>query len=281
MMLNPILERELKSKMRTWKSPIAIIIYLFFIGLITYTAMIILSSGRGGFNPKAAVDVFDFISIFQLILIMFIIPMITGGSISGERERQTLDLMLCTDTPSISIILGKIFSGLSTLLLLVVMATPFLSISFILGGIGIFDVFKMIVYYVVTGFYISTIALYTSCKFKRNVTSILMTYVIMGVLYITPFILMIGVTVNASENVFLQDLLTSESYPISALFFGANPGYGMLSLISNSDNFTRNLSSSAMPFITDIPLWVISIIWFAIISAIMLWLANRNLKAKE
>ncbi len=282
MMLNPILERELKSKMRSWKAPIAIMLYLFFIGLVAYLGISMMSFSRweAGFDPKVSARIFDFISIFQLGLIMFIVPMVTATSISGERERQTLDLMLCTDVPIMSIILGKIFAGLSTVLLLIIMATPFLSISFALGGVSFLDVLIIIVYYITTAFYISTIAIFSSTQFKKNITAILMTYVIMGILYFTPFVIMISGSINSMPGNLFYDLMQNESLPFTAILFGSNPGYGVLSLIT-SNEMVGHLTSNSMPYLNDIPTWVISIVWFMIISAIMLALAKRNLKKKE
>ncbi len=283
MMLNPILEREIKSKMRSWKAPIAILVYLFFIGLITYFGMSILSIGRmsGGFNPRAASEVFDFITIFQLGLIMFIVPMIAATSISGERERQTLDLMLCTNISPMSIIFGKIFSALSTVLLLIVMATPFLSISFVLGGISFLDVLTIIVYYIASAFYISTIAVFSSTQFKKNITAIIMSYVIMGVLYCTPFVIVFSALTDYGSNNIIVRLMETESLPFTAALFGSNPVYGLLSLLTNGKFMLGSLESQSMPFLTSIPTWIFSIIWFVIISAIMLLLARRNLKKKE
>ncbi len=280
MMLNPILERELRSKMRSWRTPIAIVVYLFFIGMITYTGLSIFSFGyNSGFNPRAAVEIFDFICIFQLGLIMFIVPLISGASISGERQRQTLDLMLCTDISPMKIILGKIFSGLSTVLLLVIMATPFMGITFILGGVSFLDVMKIIVYYILSAFYISTIALFCSTKFKKNVSSIIMSYVFMGILYIVPFMFFIAMSVNYDSG--FNQLMQTDSYIVTSILFGSNPGFGILSLTSSTNDMTRFLSSDTLPFLNDIPTWVISIIWFVFISAIMLYLAKRNLERKE
>ncbi len=277
MMLNPILERELKSKMRSWKTPIMIIVYLFFIGMITYVALISMNVSRHEFfNPKAAANVFDFISVFQLALIMFIVPMITAASISGERERQTLDLMLCTDIPAMTIIYGKIFSALSSILLLALLATPFLSFSFLMGGIGILDVLKIIIYYIVSAFYLSTIAMYTSTKFKKNKTSILMSYVIMGILYITPFVLLMGL-LNGFDNYLFHEFFRGNEYLVSAILFGANPVFGMLSLTSNNFFNMGDFSSQYFPALLDVPSWIISIIWFALISVFMLWRAKKNL----
>ena len=57
--------------------------------------------------------------IFSFLL-MFIMPALTTGSISGERERRTLELLFTTQMPPGDIVMGKLFSALSQLLVLVV-----------------------------------------------------------------------------------------------------------------------------------------------------------------
>ncbi len=273
MMLNPILERELKSKMRSWRAVISIMVYLFFIGLITYMGMMSFGyRGSFGTDPKMATNMFDFIVTFQLGIIMFIVPLIVGGSISGEKQRQTLDLMLCTDVSPMTIIYGKIFAGVSMVLLLVIMAMPFLSITFVLGGIDFWDVLKIILFYVASAFYISCIAIYSSTKFKKNVTAIIMTYVIMGVLYFVPFAILLSLMFNSSYK-----LMMDNGYLILSLLFGANPGFGILSLLTNDIMDLTSLNSNVLPFFREIPTWVVSLFFFALISFISLKLAKKNL----
>ncbi|MFR6329249.1 MAG: hypothetical protein ACLUOI_10765 [Eisenbergiella sp.] len=46
-------------------------------------------------------------SSIEFLMLMFIMPALTASSISGERERQTLELMLTTNEAE-EIILGKL-----------------------------------------------------------------------------------------------------------------------------------------------------------------------------
>ena len=66
---------------------------------------------------------------------MFIVPAVTASSISGERERQTLDLMLTTRMSAGQIVGGKLLSALSTLLLLILSSFPAVAMVFVYGGI--------------------------------------------------------------------------------------------------------------------------------------------------
>ncbi len=68
-----------------------------------------------------------------------------AGSIAGERERQTLDMLLATKMKPWSIVLGKLESSLSSVLMLAVSSLPVLSIVFIFGGVGILELVGFVV----------------------------------------------------------------------------------------------------------------------------------------
>jgi len=51
-------------------------------------------------------DLYEFVATIEGGMLMFIMPAITSGTISGERERRTLDLMLTTGLNSWEIVAG-------------------------------------------------------------------------------------------------------------------------------------------------------------------------------
>ncbi|MFN8375727.1 MAG: hypothetical protein U0694_23005 [Anaerolineae bacterium] len=65
----------------------------------------------------------------ELLLIIFIAPSFTAGSITGERERKTYDLLQTTLMSSPMFVIGKLESALSYVLLLLLSAIPLQSIA--------------------------------------------------------------------------------------------------------------------------------------------------------
>ncbi len=284
-MINPILERELKSKTRTWKMPLTISLYLIFIGLFSYAVYITNMPRFDGFDPTSIVNAYSVLVVVQLAMIMFVTPMLTATAISGERDRQTLDLMLCTDISPWKILFGKIFATLSTIMLLIVLSLPFLSIIFTLGGINFLDILKIFLYYMVSAFTMSTVAIYASAKFKKNITAIIMSYVILFIIYVVPFILfvIIGATAYNLDPVFIDTVLEPNAYLIIVLLFGWNPGFGVLSLLNISPNSIIGFpsGSAAVPWLLDVPAWVISLVFMSIISIVSLLRAKAKLAKKS
>ncbi len=283
-MINPILERELKTKSRTKKMPVTISLYLGILALFSYAIFTTTVSIREGINPSSIIEAFDITVVIQLIMIMTVTPMLTATSISGERDRQTLDLMLCTDISPWTIIFGKIYAALSTVLLLIVLSLPILSIVFILGGGSLLDMLIIMLYYIASAFAISSVSIYSSTKYKKNITAIVMTYVILFIIYVLPFIFtaILGSILPMYNYQFVDTVIEPNSYIFASLIFGWNPGYGVVSLLNN-DFLFHNLqnSASAMPFFESVRPWVISLVLMSILSFIMLRKAKKHLTKKE
>jgi ABC-type transport system involved in multi-copper enzyme maturation permease subunit len=285
-MLNPILERELKTRMRTWKTPILLTVYLFLIGMIL--TLILLSSNvtygyrAQGFDPSIISTVYDVLVIFQMILLMLIIPVFTATAISGERERQTLDLMLCTDISPWKILFGKISAALTFILLIIFASIPFISIIMLFGGVSIFDILKVVLYYMVAAFMLSTVGIFATTHFKRNITAIMMSYIILGLIYFIPIVLMIilSIVTQVANMHGLKDFFETYIYEIVAILFGANPGFGLLSLLNNDPFELAYMMINRQTFLSHLPTWVISLVYFAIISSIALLLSKRKLSKR-
>ena len=84
-------------------------------------------------------DLYAFVAILEFLLLMFIMPALTSGSISGERERQTLELLFTTKMSPKGIILGKLMSAFNQLMILVISSLPIVLLSFVYGSVNFMD----------------------------------------------------------------------------------------------------------------------------------------------
>lgn len=98
-------------------------------------------------------DMYEFVTTIEFILLMFIVPAVTAASISGERERQTLELMLTTQMTASQVVIGKLMSALSTLLLLIVSSFPAVAMVFVYGGITWQDILSLLMCYITVAFF--------------------------------------------------------------------------------------------------------------------------------
>ncbi len=280
-MINPILEREMKTRMRSWKAPFSILAFLLVIAFFSYMGLGSVGMGTG-INPEAAINFFDFIAVFQMILIMFVVPLLTATAISSEREKQTLDMMLCADISAWQIVIGKMLAALSFVLLLVVLAMPFFGFVFMIGGISIFRILMLELYYLAASFSLASVGLYCSAKFKKSLTSIIATYLILGVINVFPFFMMIFGTLSLLfDSGSFAAFAENNSYIIVSLIFGPNPGFGLLSLLANYRFFIDSLESQAIPWLVNVPTWAISCMFFALISSLALRGAKKELLKRK
>ena len=121
-MLNPVLRREAKTSLRNWKIFYAVAGYILIVTAVAAIAIwqLMYNSYYASFDPSEMVNVYIGLTVLQLVLVLLVTPAFTAGSISGERERQTLDLLLVTKMSPFSIVTGKFLSGLSIIVLMVV-----------------------------------------------------------------------------------------------------------------------------------------------------------------
>ncbi|WP_352419083.1 ABC transporter permease subunit [Proteiniborus sp.] len=177
--MNPVLKKELKTRMRTWRTPVMISLYVLVLSLLVllvFADMIFSYNGSRGMRLDNVKEMFFVFTIFQLLLLIFIVPATTAGSISGERERSTLELLICTRMSSISIILGKLFSSLAEVIILLIASIPVMSTFFIFGGVSPGNIILIFGFYFVTAILFGSIGIFMSAFFKKTSTSTVASY---------------------------------------------------------------------------------------------------------
>ena len=137
MMQNPVYSREMKVSSRSIRLPLIIVLFNGILSMVTllnmYSAVAQVES-TAVIQYSSFMDMYEFVTTIEFILLMFIVPAVTAASISGERERQTLELMLTTQMTASQVVIGKLMSALSTLLLLIVSSFPAVAMVFVYGG---------------------------------------------------------------------------------------------------------------------------------------------------
>ena len=119
--INPVYKKELKTSVRSMKIALTLLAYnglLALIGLISFYALFE-SARYNGMDHGLILMIYAILVVMEFGLILFVIPAYTSSAISGERERQTLEILLTTSMKPSQIIRGKLFSSISTVLLLV------------------------------------------------------------------------------------------------------------------------------------------------------------------
>lgn len=197
MMRNPVFSREMKVGSRSIRLPLVI---LLFNGILCLVTLLNMYSAVEQVKTTAAIqyssfmNMYEFVTTIEFILLMFIVPAVTAASISGERERQTLDLMLTTQMTAFQVVAGKLMSALSTLFLLIVSSFPAVAMVFVYGGITWGDALSLLLCYITVAFFAGSLGLCFSALLKRSTASTVVTYgvlvaVVAGTYFINRFFL--------------------------------------------------------------------------------------------
>ena len=119
---NAVYTKELKQSVRNIKFPITVGLYCFTIAVIGLFTLVAISAY--GYPVYSAYTIKqDFITFYSVLfglefgLVIFVVPAITGGTISGERDHGTLAMLLATTRGPYRIIMGKLISVGSKLLI--------------------------------------------------------------------------------------------------------------------------------------------------------------------
>lgn len=87
--------------------------------------------------PEAGQFIFEMLFWVQLVLLMMLAPSLTTSAVSGERERQSFDMLLTTHLAPSELIFGKLGFAASFILLALFSTIPLEAIVFFLGGVSL------------------------------------------------------------------------------------------------------------------------------------------------
>ncbi|MDQ8735244.1 ABC transporter permease [Paenibacillus sp. LHD-38] len=280
-LINPVLNKEFKLRMRTPRAMWTLFFYLFAIGLMALSAIYLMEVNRGGgqsFNPEQSKLLFYFLSMAQLGLIAFMAPGLTAGVISGEREKQTLNLLLTTQQSSATIVLSKLVSSLSFMVLIVLSTIPVYSMVFLYGGISPKQLVLVFLFYVFIMLVLGSFGILFSSLFKRTMISVIVTY---GV---TLFIF------GGTALVFFVMVGTMDRVPQSSLnnyswmghILAWNPVAALYSILDPSITGQAYSAFRSPPTGQQEPfaLWKEFMIIYTVLSAVALWLGIRSLRPR-
>jgi ABC-2 type transport system permease protein len=168
---NPVLVKELRSRMRGARAFVLLTLYLVILGGVTllfYAAIADISSGALDSGRTIGKGLFLLISAVALIEVCFISPTLTSGSIAGEKERQSYDLLIASLLSPWQIIWGKLAAALSFALLLIISIVPMMSLAFLFGGVSLTEVVIALIGLVTTAVFYSTIGVFWSTALRTT-----------------------------------------------------------------------------------------------------------------
>lgn len=256
-------------------------IFLFLALGLLYLIFLAERSGSGNpnslsssvLNTGTGRTMFEWVLALEMLVIVFVVPGLSAGAISGERDRQTLIPLQVTLVKPRGIFLGKVGAATAFVSLVVIASVPLLAVCYLVGGVSLRSVLMSVVAMIVTGFLLAVMGVALSAIFKRTTVAVLASYglvlfmtigsgVILAVLaiifsvadvavgeswllyvplYLNPFITLAGAG-GVIDNAFIN------AWPLSGI------KTGLVGVGSNSS--FGNQSAADTPYI---PLWLRSL----------------------
>jgi ABC-2 type transport system permease protein len=231
--VNPIIVKELRSKMRGARPFITLTSMLIILAGITYgiyrLSIMVLASNPGlPISPQIGQALFTLLSFLLLLFILIITPAETSGAISGEKEQLTYEMLLSTPMHPAKILSGKLFSALSYIFLLIFSAIPIASLIFMFGGVSLRDMLKTLVVLIATAITLGVFGIFMSSLFKRSSRATVISYITITMIVIGSLIIytISGILTNGdlprwvlTLNPFstLASAMTNSTYPYNSI----------------------------------------------------------------
>lgn len=207
---NAVLYKEMIVDMKTPKAMIITIIMNALLSLIAVCFLIGIAAAGSSLEGYIWYRVIPWmltaIYYVEAGLIIFLVPAITAGTISLEKERQTLDVLLTTRMTPWEIIIGKYFSNVVFVFLLIMSSLPIWSLAFIYGGFPLWKILVMLLVLMTITCYFSSFGIFFSSVTKNTILSVILTYIFSGAIFsVTTVLAISGISIVEVINAFIAE----------------------------------------------------------------------------
>ena len=191
--LNPIVKKDLKVTARSMRLSWGLFAYEAILAMAFLLVLVIIQENSYGFYSYGnvysdMVYIFPVIAIVQVCIVALIVPIITASSISGEKERQTFDIMLTTCMSPLAIVVGKVTSAVIRILFFVVGSLPIMALSFVVGGLKWSSLFYYILSIILLAIISGSIGILCSAFSRKTITAVIMSFGVYSLVYGMTFL---------------------------------------------------------------------------------------------
>lgn len=264
---NPVFLKEMRQRFRTFRTPLIISLYLLVTGGLCLAYIYMRWRNMPGYyQPGMSRELFIIFSLVQLSLIAFVVPGLTSGSISAERERQTLNVLLVTRLKPLGIVLGKMVSSCSFMVIILLATLPLYNIIILYGGFSPGQLAGVFAFYLVTLIAFGSVGMACSAYFKKTGASVVVSYIV--ILAIMLGTILLGAFIYDVTSV--PGAARTHIPLISQVLQDLNPPMVMMRMLGeNGMSPERNLG---------LPYWGIYSVFYLLLSVLLIWWSARRLK---
>lgn len=289
MWLNPIVKKDVKVQSRSMKICWGVFAYELILAFVFFFAVIIIKQESAYATDNIysqMVLLYPVLAVAQLVILGVIVPVRTAASISGEKERQTFDIMMTTSMTPFSIILGKVATAIIQSMLFVVASMPIMALPFIIGGMSWSYLLWFLCIAFLVSFFAASIGILCSSICRKSIGAVIMSYVFYLIFFFGTALPYVVYQVAAISANYMSNGSKGEDL---ALFWLVNPAVYLAefftwvmtgeSLMNSGWSVSGNAQNKAVIYhvATGHRWMIVSTLLFFAVSFLFLWLAARRI----
>jgi len=199
------------------------------------------------------------------------VPSIAAVSITAERDQEMLDQLRLTLISDRMILRGKAFAALAAALAFIIAVMPAFAMVQFSVGLDNVQIVQVLVYTILFARAMVHIGLACSAYFRRAITSLAASYLLLAVIVILPLYLSTRVaTVLLNINITTPVAIDIDNLPLSELAMQISPAIAL-----------RSITVSALPSIQFAILSGVQLLMSFIAIRIARWAFSRNAEPKS
>lgn len=188
----PLLSKELTeqaARRRTYVARTVYALILCAIGFTAYTLILRDTSGSVYASLGRGKRLFEWLIGLQFVGIYLFMPALVSDAVAGEKERNSLVLLVLTRLKPGTILLEKFLGRVIPMLMIMLIFLPLLGIAYSLGGFTNTYLWNGVWLLGITLLQVGSFCLLCSCFFRTTVAAYIATYVLGTIYVFSPLIL--------------------------------------------------------------------------------------------
>jgi ABC-type transport system involved in multi-copper enzyme maturation permease subunit len=178
---NPVLQRELLVNLRMVRAFVLLFLYQALLATVVYFAWpkdTHLDLTPGSENAQQTRFLVDLFFIGQYVLASLMAPSFAAGSITGEKEQHTYEMLLASPLRPAAIVLGKLIAALTHLAVLIFASLPIVMLCLPLGGVHISELLAAYLGLILSVITFGMISVACSAFFQRTSAALVVSYLL-------------------------------------------------------------------------------------------------------
>jgi ABC-type transport system involved in multi-copper enzyme maturation permease subunit len=175
---NPVLTRELLVTLRSPRAFLLQFLYVAALGALVFFYWPAGEEGTRQVGPGVARRLFDLFFLGQFFLVSLMAPTFAAGSITGEKERKTYEMLLASPLRPGTILVGKLLSSLSYLVILILSSLPLMILCYLLGGLLLSEITRSYLVLILAAGTFGLLSVACSSYFRRTSSALVVSYLV-------------------------------------------------------------------------------------------------------